>query len=89
MANADVQINLEWCWSNQNRRARRTTTGKVKKTGFFSEDIKIIEMLRAKKVSIKLAFYYNHYQYFFSKSQINAHDNFQGDTNLKDGYTVN
>lgn len=46
-------------------------------------------MLRAKKVSIKLAFYYNHYQYFFSKSQINAHDNFQGDTNLKDGYTVN
>lgn len=38
MANADVQINLEWCWSNQNRRARITTTEKVKKTSLFSED---------------------------------------------------
>ena len=25
MANADVQINFEWCWSSQNRKAKRTT----------------------------------------------------------------
>ena len=37
MANADVQINFEWCWSSQNRKVKRTTKEKKWRKYMYSQ----------------------------------------------------